>query len=182
MTQVRIQSREAAEPGESERTPAEAITLGYLSCPQTPDKGFAGGLLVTDERTRPLHFAYVSPIRPTAMQRVLYGGTLGTHVRIDIIAHKLLAEGLTVFPTVVFVDADELVEARRISRWPVAALTLGPHDPTSLSTLRYNTRDNTPDSNAVGRIVAALEESVNLLDPFARLREALKEALKGEIV
>jgi hypothetical protein len=116
------------------------------------------------------------------MQRVLYGGTLAAHVRIDIIAQKLLVEGLTVFPTVVFVETDELVEARRISRWPVAALSQGPHDPAALSTLRYHTRDNTADSNAVGRVVAALEGSVNLLDPFSRLREALKEALKGEIV
>ena len=50
--------------------PSDAI-LGYLACPQDAASGFIGALLITDARSRPLHFAYVSPIRPTAMQRLL---------------------------------------------------------------------------------------------------------------
>ena len=168
---------------EGETTPAqsvESVTLGYLSCPQTADKGFAGALLVTDYGTRPLHFAYVAPIRPTAMQRILYGRTLSEHTKVLVIARKLLTDGLSVIPSVLFVDAADLIVARRFTKWPVARLSKGTQDASSLSTLQYDTGGNSQDASAVGRIVASLEASVDLLDPFARLREALKEALKGE--
>lgn len=168
------------EPSRATNGTVDAATLGYLICPQTADKGFAGALLVTDERTRPLHFAFVSPVRPTGMQRLLYGATLNGHIKIDVIGAKLLTSGLSIVPSVLFVDSDDLIEIRRLVKWPVASLTQGGQDPSSLSMLRYNTGSNEGDGPHVGRIVANLEQAVNLLDPFARLRDALKEALKGE--
>ncbi len=158
----------------------DSVTLGYLSCPQTADKGFAGALLVTDYRTRPLYFAYVAPIRPTVMQRILYGRTLNDHTKVLVIATKLLTDGLSVIPSVLFVDAADLLGVRRITKWPVARLSKGTQDPSSLSTLQYDTGGNAQDGSMVGRIVASLETSVDLLDPFARVTAALKEALKGE--
>ena len=158
----------------------ESMTLGYLSCPQTADKGFTGALLVTDYGSRPLHFAYVAPIRPSLMQRVLYGRTLNEHAKVDVIAKKLLTEGLSVIPSVLFVDAADLIEVRRIAKWPVAHLWKGTQDASSLSTLQYNAGANSHDVSAVGQIVASLEASVDLLDPFARLTKALTEALKGD--
>ena len=172
-----------ADQAESETPPAqsvESVTLGYLSCPQTADKGFAGALLVTDYGSRPLYFAYVAPIRPTVMQKILYGHTLNVHTKVLVIATKLLTEGLSVIPSVLFVDAPDLIAVRQITKWPVAHLWKGTQDASSLSTLQYDTGENTQDASAVGRIVVALEDSVDLLDPFARLRQALKEALKDE--
>lgn len=172
-----------AEQAQAETPPAqsvESVTLGYLSCPQTADKGFAGALLVTDYGTRPLHFAYVAPIRPTAMQRILYGRTLNEHTKVLVIATKLLTDGLSVIPSVLFVDAADLLGVRRITKWPVARLSKGTQDASSLSTLQYDTGGNPQDAAAVGRIVASLEASVDLLEPFARVTEALKEALKAE--
>jgi hypothetical protein len=170
----RAQQRDATE------ARVESIALAYLTCPQTPDRGHVGALLITDYRTRPLHFSYVSPIRPTTIQRLLYGRTLNSHVSVDVIASKLLSGGTPLRPAVLFVDSPELLEVRRVCQWPVAHLHATNPDTTQLSTMRYDIGDHHQDSETVGRIVANLESITNLLDPFVRVREALKEALKAE--
>jgi len=157
------------------------LTLSYLTCPQDAAGAFLGALLVTDYRTRPLHFSFVSPIRPTKMQRVLYGRTLDEHVKIDVVAQKLLKDLPCVF-NVLFVDAPELVAARRITQIPTAFLnkqTDTKTEPGKLTTLQYDTGQNIGDQEAVGRILATLETLIDLVEPFPRMREALKEAIKS---
>jgi len=155
--------------------------LAYLACPQDAANGFLGALLVTDARARPLHFAYVSPIHPTAMQRLLYGSTLAEHVKIDVIA-KILMQGVPVVPTVLFVDAPDLVSARRVAGLPTALLTRNPEPQpgtSNLSTLKYDTGTNREDQEVIGRLLAELEPWIDLVEPFTRLREAMKEAIKA---
>ncbi len=157
-----------------------SLVLAYLSCPQDAAKSFLGALLITDERTRPLHFGFVSPVRPTAMQRLLYGPTLSEHVRIEVIAKKL-SEGLSFRPAVLFVDSEELLEAKRVLGTPTAHLYAVPETErggSNLSLVRYNTGGCIEDEETVGKIVSVLEHT-NLLDPFVRVQEALKEVLRG---
>ncbi len=172
---------------DQERTPdgasqdAEGIIISYLICPQDAGGAFLGALMVTDYRTRPLHFSFVSPIRPTRMQRLLYGHTLDEHVKIDVIIQRLCKE-LSCRPNVVFVDAPDLVAARRATGLPTAFLAKQPQnevEPGKLTTLRYDTGHNSTDQEVVGRILATLENVVDLVDPFTRMREALKEAIKS---
>lgn len=151
--------------------------IGYLSCPQDGAKGYLGALLITDERTRPLHFAYTEPIRPTALQRLLYGHTLDEYVKIDVIARTLLT-GLSIDPSLLFVDSPVLLALRRIVRIPVAALSRPPREQGQLATVLYDTGGRTDHADAVGAVVARLEQHVNLLSPFERISEALREALK----
>jgi hypothetical protein len=158
-----------------------AITLCYLTCPQDAANAFLGAIMVTDFRARPLHFAFVSPIRPTRIQRILYGSTLDEHVKIDVISEKLLKD-LPVCPDVLFVDAEELLPVRRVIQKPTAFLsksTDSENDPGKLTTLEYDTGSNTEDQDVVGRVLASLESYVNLVEPFGRMREALKEAIKN---
>ena len=49
-----------------------------------------GGILVTDEETKPLEFRCTGPIRPTALQKMLYGNMLQRHVLVELIGHSLL--------------------------------------------------------------------------------------------
>ncbi|MCK4340436.1 MAG: hypothetical protein KAY37_01770 [Phycisphaerae bacterium] len=160
----------------------ELIVLGYLSCPLNGANDFLGGALITDYRTRPLQFAFVAPVRPTGIQRILYGDTLNEHVKIDVITKKLFSEGVSYEPHVLFVDTEDLVAVRRLVSAPVARLyrledSVEPGE--SLSTLRFDTGGNTDDQALVGTIVARLETYVDLIAPFARLTEALKETLKA---
>ena len=157
----------------------ENVCLAYLSCPQDGAKGYLGALLLTDGRTRPLHFGYVAPVRPTVMQRILYGRTLDAHVKIDVITRKL-QDGLSRVPDVVFVDGEDLLAARPIFGVPTARLTRrsGTQPGITISTYQYDTGGDTQDEEKVGQIVAALEQTVDLYNPFERIQEALKEALK----
>lgn len=173
--------RDPHEDANSASHSPEDLTLSYLICPQDAAGAFLGALMVADYRARPLHFSFVSPIRPTRMQRILYGHTLDDHVKIDVIAHKLLKD-LPCIPNVLFVDAPELVAARRVTQIPTALLnreTDGQIESNKLTTLQYDTGQNTGDQETVGRILATLETLVDLVEPFARMREALKEAIKS---
>jgi len=149
--------------------PSEMI-LCYLTCP------------VTDYRARPLHFAFVSPIRPTRIQRILYGSTLEEHVKIDVISEKLLKD-LPFLPDALFVDTKELLTIRRAVEIPTAFLSKSiesEDNPGRLTTLEYDTGSSLDDQDIVGRVLASLESYVDLVEPFARMREALKEAIKKQ--
>jgi hypothetical protein len=164
---------------DSSEMPSGAI-LGYLSCPQDAANGFLGAMLITDSRARPLHFAFVSPVRPTAMQRLLYGATLAEHVKVDVIAKKLM-QGLPFRPSVVFVDSSDMVNARRVVGLPTAFLTKNEQPlgaAANLSMLRYDTHGHAEDQDAVGVVVSELEPWIDLIEPFSRLMDALKEAQK----
>jgi len=156
------------------------IILSYFICPQDAAGGYLGALMLTDSRARPLHFSFVSPIRPTKIQRILYGPTLEEHLKVDVISKKLLKD-LPYGPDVLLVDTEELVTVRRVAQVPTAFLTKPDEDevePGRLTALRYDTDGNIEDQEAVGQILASLETMIDLVEPFDRMREALKEAIK----
>ena len=157
------------------------LVLCYLTCPQDAGKGFLGALMLTDSRSRPLHFSFVSPVRPTLLQRVLYGATLQEHVKIDVIAQKLLQE-VSEVPDVLFVNSQELLMVRRIIGLPTAYLSKKESSgeaPGEFTALNYDTGGNAADQELVGQVLAALESQTDLVEPFARMTEALKEAIKA---
>jgi hypothetical protein len=165
---------------EHEKTPTDWI-LCYLVCTTDAAGGYVGAILLTDNRTRPQHFAFVQPVKPTKLQRILYGSTLEEHLRIDVIA-KRLWEGLPHPPDVVFVDSQDLIAAHRITRVPTAFIAKVPDSEpasASLSALRYDTGSQKKDDSHVGQLLVALEGTCNLLEPFNRIRDALKEGLKS---
>src|SRR5580704_5434489 len=126
--------------------------LCYLVCATDASGGFVGAILLTDNRARPLHFAFVQPVKPTKMQRILYGSTLDEHIKIDVIARRLW-DGLPNPPDVLFVDAPDLILARRVTRVPTAFIAKAPDSETnssSLSILRYDIGPHKKDEGLVG--------------------------------
>lgn len=99
----------------------EELVLCYLSCSQDAAKAYLGAMLVTDARARPLDFSYVDPIKPTTMQRILFGKTLDEHIRVDVIAKKLIG-GSSRIPDIILVDSPDLLPVRRIADITVALL------------------------------------------------------------
>ena len=82
----------------------------------------------------------------------------------------------------VFVDTADLIHARRVTRVPTALIAKAPDTETnaaSLSLIRYDTGPYKNDNGFVGEIVGHLEGTCDLVEPFGRMREALKEAQKG---
>lgn len=167
--------------GNIEEGATDNLVLCYVTCPQDSSKSFVGGLLITDYKSRPLHFAYVTPVRPTAMQRILYGATLNEHIQVDVIAKRLFEE-LPIVPTVLFVDNEDILKIQRIVKFPVAYLSKASEtdsDVSTLSTIHYKTYTDTFEvQNVVGQTIANLENVIDLTEPFQRMREALKESIK----
>jgi hypothetical protein len=172
----------AAEVGDNKNDKApDQHVLCYMTCPQDGSGASVGALMITDARARPLHFGYTAPIKPTTMQRLMYGPTLNEHLKIDVIANKLL-KGMPQVPDVVFVDSEELLVARRLTSIPMAHLARKGDEKdvsASLSTLVYKTNENTSDRDTVGGVIAFLEPQIDLIEPFGRMLEALKEAIKA---
>jgi hypothetical protein len=67
--------------------------LGFLTVEQTGDeRGYVGALMITDANGYPLEFRATTSVKPSAVQRVLYGGSLESFVSIELCAKKLLKE------------------------------------------------------------------------------------------
>ena len=67
------ESQDSADSTDMPTIDSSEMALCYLTCPQDAANAYLGALMVTDYRARPLHFAFVSPIRPTRIQKILYG-------------------------------------------------------------------------------------------------------------
>ncbi len=85
--------------------------LAFLWLEDLGEGGFRGGALVTDHRGAPIEFRCTSPVRPTRLQRTLYGGTLPTCMCVELTGRPLMKE-LSEQPDVVLVAQPGFLELR----------------------------------------------------------------------
>src|SRR5262245_66445432 len=86
----------------------DQLRLGFLTAIEVPDKGFVGGLLVTNQCCRPLEFQCTVPVRPNATQEILYGPTLLPFILGELIGrtlHNRAAEK----PSVILADRQQIL-------------------------------------------------------------------------
>lgn len=83
--------------------------IGYLAVEAFEPLGYVGGVLVVDRFGLPVEFRHTLPVRPTKLQRALYGDALDRYMRTAVIALRLI-EGLE-HPPVVVLGADPILVA-----------------------------------------------------------------------
>ncbi|MCF7935497.1 MAG: hypothetical protein K9L28_04075 [Synergistales bacterium] len=156
---------------------------------------YHGAALVSDLRGIPRDFRYTDPIRPTKLERVLYGGALDVYLREEVIL-KNLVEAIELAPALWLCSSRELLgPLRGVTQQPVAMLQESTHKPldnvgdrmeqpedglylvqlTSMSA-PYRLRLPKGDLGKVDTVVPLLEEAaetMDLLEPFARIRKAM---------
>ena len=66
------------------------MQLAYITARAVTDESWSGGILITDMRGLPLDFRYIEPIRPSKLQKLVYGGALRRYLLLDAIAGTLL--------------------------------------------------------------------------------------------
>ena len=93
----------------------------YAFRPTENDLGFVGAVLVTDDRGIPLEFRCTHPVKPTAVQKALYGSNLESHVSVDLCGKPLL-EAVRTNPIACVVENRELVSLREVVDLPVLYL------------------------------------------------------------
>jgi hypothetical protein len=102
-------------------TGKELFRLGFLTAIEIPDRGYVGGLLVTNHFGRPLEFQCTAPLKPNRTQEILYGPTLVPYVLGDLIGRTLI-EKVGVKPHIVLTERQELLGLRELVQIPVACV------------------------------------------------------------
>jgi hypothetical protein len=163
----------------------ENFRLGFLTAIEVPERGFVGGLLVTNHFGRPLEFQCTAPLKPNRSQEILYGPTLVPYVLGDLIGRTLI-EKVGVKPHLVLTERNDLLPMRELVSIPVACFDEQPAagespaaaepSPCRLGRqiLRFHAA-HAEDQSIAQKGAASVPQDADLREPFERVREALNE-------
>lgn len=108
--------------GEAEMNPNREkvdVLLGFLALYETSNHdGYLGAILVTDLQGVPQEFRCTHPVKPTTLQRPLYGDALESYIGINLCGIPLI-ESLQNKPSLIVVHKEFLLGVREASSGPV---------------------------------------------------------------
>jgi hypothetical protein len=130
-----------------------------------------GGCLVTDGMTRPLEFRVSGAIRPTPLQKVLYGDTLHEYICSDLIGLPIL-ESLENKPEIVLIRDAEFLKLRPRVNTPVLWVRGTVDGQYVLQGYPGFEQEAEAGRDALPRRLRGR----NVMEPFMRIRNALEEA------
>lgn len=161
--------------------------IGFLTVTEHAEHGLFGGYLILNSSGRPLEFHCTAPLKPSRAQEILYGPTLRPFLFGEQIGQTLLAK-TKVKPFLVCTDAEAMLAAREFSEVPLLLVPTGASErhPQSVGdSFKLGSRQvhaakthSEDQAIAVEKWTAAHADSLDLLEPFTRIREALEEAQK----
>lgn len=157
--------------------------FGFLTVCDAAGAGTFGGYLLVDLSGRPLEFHCTAPVRITRAQEILYGATLIRQLHGEQIGGPLL-KATSVKPVAVLTDRESLLHARPYAPGPVAVVrgVSGPvvgGDPGELRFGGFAVQFHGDDAGCLETLrpqLAALADSIELAEPFARIQAAIEEA------
>lgn len=163
-------------------SPKPAVSIGFLTVVENTELGLLGGYLLLNVAARPLEFHCTAPVKPSRTQEILYGPTLRPYLFGEQIGQTLLAKS-KLTPVVVCTDSQPVLAARDGAHVPVVLVADGISSELGGGfSLAKNTVMTVPgfesDERAIREAWPALADHLDLLEPFARIREALDEAQK----
>ena len=125
----------------------ELFRLGFLTAIEVPERGYVGGLLVTNQFGRPLEFQCTAPLKPNRTQEILYGPTLVPYVLGDLIGRTLI-ENVGVKPHIVLTELHELLGLRDLVEIPVASVHDMPTNGSPVAVAEASTATEAADTDA----------------------------------
>ena len=130
-----------------------------------------GGCLVTDSLTRPIEFWVSGIIRPTSIQKILYGDTLHEYICNDLVGIPLLS-ALESTPGLILVRDAEFLKLRLRMDTPVLWVRATVDGQYVLQAL-----PGYENEAEVGRdLLPKRLRGRNIMEPFLRIRTAVEEA------
>ncbi|MEM7811290.1 MAG: hypothetical protein AAF532_07430 [Planctomycetota bacterium] len=165
-----------ASPGEKD---ADHCAIGFLTTIDLPGGGHVGGLLVTNRFGRPLEFQCTTPVKPDKTQQILFGATLRPYVLGEVIG-KTLLDKATVKPDVVLTDDDAVLDVRDHAKAPTGRVLNDGDGPARVGrqTVRVHAA-HAGDEASIASRTRSVPESADMLEPFERVREALRETVEA---
>jgi hypothetical protein len=173
-------------------------SLGYLVV-DGAEGLFRGASLVVDFRGIPTDFRYTDPIRPTRLEKILYGNALEVYLREELILESLAGAVETKPSLWICRETDILAPLKSITRGKVLFLGPSSHAPLEAAghvesavegvggmgyliqadsvsaPLRASFPENTKEEEVrqiAGMLVDAAK-TMELLEPFGRIQKAL---------
>lgn len=164
-----------------------------------PEETLRGAALVTDKETKPLEFRCTSAIRPSSVQKILYGSTLETHMKVELIAQPLL-KAVKEKPNIIIVDDGVLLDARpqteicviKISENEEIDVESGQDEENSASIISDDTGRFKPvvleshrkfesDKEEAMNLLRDVFEKHSIIEPFERISAALEQVHKQQV-
>lgn len=130
-----------------------------------------GGCLVTDGLTRPLEFRVSGPIRPTSLQRVLYGDTLQEYICTDLVGLPMLQD-LESKPDIILVRDAEFLKLRPRVEIPVLWVRATVDGQFVLQAFPGFEQEAEAGRDTLPRRLRGR----SIMEPFQRIHSALEEA------
>ncbi len=97
----------------------QELLLGFLALHETFAKdGYIGAFMITDVHGVPQEFRCSHPVKPTAIQKPLYGDTLEPYIGINLCGIPLI-ESIKSKPMLIIVQEEFLLGVRVASQYPV---------------------------------------------------------------
>jgi hypothetical protein len=173
--------------------------IAYLVVDLYEPQGYLGGLLVADEFGLPVEFRHTLPVRPTKLQRAIYGDALDRYVRSVVVAQRLVA-AMEHRPAIVLVGDPMLLSE---ADTPLGHLSEGGVDPVGPAghlesfsgaqsgfliqlrrgeaPLRLVTKAPAHVYPELGRALVVAAETMDLQEPMARVRAGLGMIAHGDV-
>ena len=165
--------------------------IAYFVVRTTQDRqGFVGGLLVIDGKGIPQEFRCTLPMRPTLVQRTLYGDKLEPYIFIELMGAKLI-EALDTRPFCCIVESADMLNLRQHCDIPIIRFEKSSRGSVSSADLRGDeTHSMTPagsngdvnfeyhhdypaDYESVRGFLRYVSENIDLLEPFERVANSI---------
>jgi len=173
----------ALSPGELAGT---TTTIGFLSI-LGEGASVLGGYLITNGWGRPLEFRLSSAVQPNRVQQILYGPTLEEYLHAELIG-KTLVEKSTTQPHLILTDSIWALAIRPRVGIPTLARHDAWNESATVPLLAVPTdrarqplwlaKAHEADLPWVLDRLERVDPSVELTEPFSRVREAILEARK----
>lgn len=177
--------------------------IGFLTVVEQSELGLFGGYLVLNGSGRPLEFHCTAPVKANRAQEILYGPTLAPYLYGEQIGQTLISRA-QVAPLFVCTDVAEVLAARAGVSMPLVlvageresadpklgrldAAHAAPPKPASTALLHFALgqqraavlAEQADDRELAVQRWTSHAESLDLTEPFSRIREAIAEAQRG---
>lgn len=172
--------------------------LGFLVFEKTTKDGFIAALMVSDNRGYPLEFQATTPVRPSLVQRTLYGGQLEHYVAVELCAKALVQQSqrkpkTVLVPEAWLLDMAEESKVNVVAMWRAGEVLRVEEKETSTAAGTIKPADS-PYQPVVYRgkfmsldqekdVLAFIEDCAtrfDLIEVFQRMRSALQMLAKED--
>ncbi|WP_372721185.1 hypothetical protein [Novipirellula sp.] len=162
-------------------------TIGYFTVVQDDRTGWTGGLLILNRGGRPVEFQCTLPVRPSRAHEILFGTTMRDHLIGEVIGPMLVTKCRTPL-SLLCCDQIESLSLNSRGEVPVALVSEaaeGDEGPITSDMLTGSSQVTLVNAtlhvpleraSAVETLAKHFEDMPDAIEPFERIREAIREA------